>query len=246
VLPSLRLFYPGIDDALIRIRESAHAQFVRAERATEGRVPEYLRLEGREWRLSLDALAGLDEDYRLHVLARVIEKIGIRDVTGVHYRAMLAGSSVDVPGWHVRPEHDGLVFMPRSAARSAAPRPLHVPGTTFIADWTFRAAPVRNAAAHDLLQNRPHEVALLAADGPFTVRFAQPGDRMRPFGMRGHKKLSDLFIDRKIPRRKRSRIPVIEANGEILWVAGIATSELARIQPGSARVVRIVAGRSHD
>ena len=41
------------------------------------------------------------------------------------------------------------------------------------------------------------------------VRGRRPGDRLQPAGMRGHKKLQDYYVDRKVPRRERDAAPVI-------------------------------------
>jgi len=49
------------------------------------------------------------------------------------------------------------------------------------------------------------------------VRGRRPGDRIRPPGMRGHKKLQDYYVDRKVPRRERDAAPVIAAGAEVLW-----------------------------
>lgn len=55
----------------------------------------------------------------------------------------------------------------------------------------------------------------------------QPGDRMKPAGMHGHSKsLQDLFTDRKVPREQRHQLPVVESGGDIVWVPGVATSEV--------------------
>ena len=46
------------------------------------------------------------------------------------------------------------------------------------------------------------------------VRGRRPGDRMRPIGLGGTKKLQDLLVDRKVPRGERDRIPVVvDASG---------------------------------
>lgn len=55
------------------------------------------------------------------------------------------------------------------------------------------------------------------------VRSALPGDRIRATHA-GSKKVSDLLIDARIPRAKRRGWPVVEANGRILWVPGVARS----------------------
>lgn len=49
------------------------------------------------------------------------------------------------------------------------------------------------------------------------LRGRRPGDRIRPYGMRGHKKLHDYYIDRKTPRRERDAAPIIACGGDVLW-----------------------------
>jgi len=43
------------------------------------------------------------------------------------------------------------------------------------------------------------------------------------------KKLSDYMIDAKIPREKRDDICVLAAGSDILWVEGMAVSELCKV-----------------
>lgn len=64
-------------------------------------------------------------------------------------------------------------------------------------------------------------VSLAKVDGrELTIRSAEPGDRMNPYGMDGSKKLQDIFTDLKIPRAQRADWPVVECSGEIVWVPG--------------------------
>jgi tRNA(Ile)-lysidine synthase len=48
---------------------------------------------------------------------------------------------------------------------------------------------------------------------------------MRPAGLGGSKSLQDLFTDRKVPRALRHTLPVVESDGSIVWVAGVAVDE---------------------
>ena len=48
------------------------------------------------------------------------------------------------------------------------------------------------------------------------LRTRQPGDRIRSSG--GTRKLSDVLIDRKIPRETRDQIPIVAQNSEVLWI----------------------------
>ena len=53
--------------------------------------------------------------------------------------------------------------------------------------------------------------------GPAVVRTRRPGDRIQPAGMSGRKKLKDFFIDHKVPRAWRDRLPLLLAGGRIAW-----------------------------
>ena len=73
--------------------------------------------------------------------------------------------------------------------------------------------------------------------GPLaTVRAWREGDRMRPQGLGGTKTLQDLFTDRKVPRALRQNLPVVEASGEVVWVAGVAADERFTAPPGPTAV----------
>lgn len=67
---------------------------------------------------------------------------------------------------------------------------------------------------------------------PLWVRNRRPGDRFRPLGLGGHKKLKDFFIAEGVPRPWRDRLPLVAAgpSGEdrIVWVAGHRIDDSAR------------------
>ncbi|WP_058300499.1 tRNA lysidine(34) synthetase TilS [Gorillibacterium timonense] len=57
---------------------------------------------------------------------------------------------------------------------------------------------------------------------PLTVRSRREGDRMNVMGLKGVKKVKDIFIDEKIPASKREIWPIVaDGNGRILWLPGI-------------------------
>jgi tRNA(Ile)-lysidine synthase len=61
------------------------------------------------------------------------------------------------------------------------------------------------------------------------IRGRQPGDRIRPVGRGGSRKVQDLFVDLKVPRAHRHRVAVIENASGIVWIPGYALDQ--RVTP---------------
>jgi len=59
-------------------------------------------------------------------------------------------------------------------------------------------------------------------DLPLHIRTRRDGDRMSWKGLNGRKKIKDIFIDEKIPKRKRDTWPIVSTDrGEVLWLIGL-------------------------
>ena len=77
------------------------------------------------------------------------------------------------------------------------------------------------------------------------VRGRQPGDRINPLGMERHStKISDLFVNLKVPQRLRANWPLVCAGPEILWVPGLRQSNHARVTDQTRRVIRLALTKS--
>ncbi|GAA3969292.1 tRNA lysidine(34) synthetase TilS [Mucilaginibacter dorajii] len=72
---------------------------------------------------------------------------------------------------------------------------------------------------------------------PLTVRAWQEGDYFCPLGMKGHKKLSDYFINQKIALHHKEEIPLlVNGNGDIIWVAGYRADERYKVNNNTKKV----------
>jgi tRNA(Ile)-lysidine synthase len=87
------------------------------------------------------------------------------------------------------------------------------------------------------------DVSVSGVEPPLTVRAWREGDRMRPSGLGGTKTLQDLFTDRKVPRALRHTLPVVVAQEEIVWVAGVAVDERFAAGEDDPDVVALSAAR---
>lgn len=71
------------------------------------------------------------------------------------------------------------------------------------------------------------------------LRFRREGDRFTPIGMTGSKKLKDLFIDLKIPKEERDKIPLICFGNEISWVVGYQISNKFKVSDETKNILEI-------
>lgn len=72
---------------------------------------------------------------------------------------------------------------------------------------------------------------------PLKLRGWQEGDYFYPLGMKGRKKLSDFFINQKVPLHQKNKIPVlVNGNGEIMWLAGYRPDERYKVNDNTKKV----------
>lgn len=70
------------------------------------------------------------------------------------------------------------------------------------------------------------------------IRSWKDGDKFVPLGLRKAKKLSDFFIDEKLPLHKKEQIPIFETKGEIFWVGGLRISEKFKVTKNTKRILK--------
>lgn len=152
-------------------------------------------------------------------------------------------------GLRVRRSYESLSFLSRAPETVRFSYSLAEPGTLFIPEIgkTLSVAYRKDGGS---MRASPWHASLDAEKVrfPLTVRSPRPGDRFIPLGMKGHKKLKDLFVDLKVPDETRRTTPVLTQGEKILWVAGFRLDERVKITP-STRVVleceiRQAAGKS--
>ena len=80
---------------------------------------------------------------------------------------------------------------------------------------------------------------------PLTVRPVQTGDRFCPFGMEGHRLVSDFLTDQKLSLlEKRRQLVVTDAKGDILWLVGLRTDNRYRVTKTTSSILRITLAKS--
>jgi tRNA(Ile)-lysidine synthase len=103
-------------------------------------------------------------------------------------------------------------------------------------------------AAREILPPLPPPVDLMGVffdsaffAGKLTMRNFRPGDRFQPLGMRGHKKVKEFFIEKKIPLAVRASLPLLVLGDEVIWIPGYGRSEVGKVTPDTKVILNLQA-----
>jgi tRNA(Ile)-lysidine synthase len=183
----------------------------------------------------------------------IAEKRGhLRGLDFIHIEALLRLIEERLPqgrltipgGWELVREYEKLRLEKRARPTRVCYNYPFDPGTTLrIAEAGYElysekiSSPPWRLPAN--LMEAVFDAARLA--GSLTVRNFRRGDRFQPLGMGGHKKVKELFIEKKVPLSVRSRLPILVMDTEILWIPGYLRSEVARISDDTKDVLHVKA-----
>ena len=259
LLPLLSAYNPEVERHLAQLAEIAREEDAFLAREAERAAQALFTLEedemGTTVRLDGKALMGLSRALARRVIrlahgvvAEGETAIDFEHVERILERADECRGTIVVGrfgGVEVRNEYGRLHFVSAGTA-PAAPveeRALAVPGETSHARFALRFqarivdGPLERVSAH--LPPGPNR-ALLDWEKiapPLTVRSRKAGDRIRPLGLDGSKKVKEILIDAKVPRDARDRVPVVADAEGVVWVVGYALSERARADATSRKIL---------
>lgn len=112
--------------------------------------------------------------------------------------------------------------------------PVRVPGETLVHEAGLRLCwEVLDAHQEAAQGGRQDQIAmdLERIREPMVLRSPAPGDRLRPEGLGGSRKVQDLLVDAHVPRRQRWRVPILADADGVIWVVGHRLDE--RVSPGA-------------
>ncbi|HWI65462.1 MAG TPA: tRNA lysidine(34) synthetase TilS [Symbiobacteriaceae bacterium] len=177
-------------------------------------------------RLAARAVAGPGYDLGLDPVTQVLE--AARRPEGSHKLSLPGGLEVLV-------EYGNCRFEPVEAAvLSAEEWPVAASGVTYVPDMGLELTARSFGVPHGPLEAAFDPTRL---PGPLTLRCRRPGDRIWPTGMTGSKKVQDLLVDAKVPRRLRDSVPILASGDEVLWVIGYRLDRRYLAFPGTERVL---------
>jgi tRNA(Ile)-lysidine synthase len=191
-----------------------------------------------------------------------IMKVPLKEITYEHYIKILEeiitvgrGRYFQLPGklylWY---EH-GILHFKEEVLPEPKPfiteTPIQMPGTTLIPPLGKIVSEILDVQDFSLKEYRKTKTKyeevfdLQSIMMPLMVRLRKKGDTILPLGIRGHKKLKDLFIDKKIPVKERNTIPIITMNGQPIWVVGIGIDNRVKVNPDTKKILKLTFQKSH-
>ena len=257
LLPLLREYQPQIVELLGQTAEIMRAD----EKYLEERAEEWVkqvavtRANGQV-RIPLSSFSKLPEALRNRVIRCVLKTTGgsLRRVSMRHIEAInsVAGGMkpqalVNLPHRVIaRRVYDTLVFTASEKTGSDFCYFLDCPATFYLdaLGSTVSLMEIENTALPDMVMSP--WTAFLNADlitYPLMIRNFRPGDRFVPFGMSGHKKLKDFFIDLKISSEARAQIPILVQRNTPIWVCGLRIDDRFKVTPDAKKVLRVTFNR---
>ena len=239
LLPRLDMREGG-GSLLARVAARARSASARLER----KVSEHLDVEEREDGLAVDraALERLPPELLPFALAWLHRRAGAPYPAGGAARTELlrqlgqGRAACDCGGgWRWETSGELLVLRrpaPEEERVADFSYTLGIPGEVEIPEIAVRVGLSRRPVEPWMLSGSPCCAALalpLAEGDRVTVRNRRPGDRIHPLGASGSRKLKELLIDRRVPRRERDRLPLICVGDRIAWVPGVTIDQRFRI-----------------
>jgi tRNA(Ile)-lysidine synthase len=247
LLPQLEARYnprlrEGIWRLMARLREDEG--FLGAE--TEAAFARLVRRPAPDL-LALDtaALLGLPGAVQSRLLQRLVAALGGGELLASQRRSLLSlaqarksGGLLSLPGCTVARAGGELHFFPPLPPAPSWQGLLPGPGGVETPPgwrWEVRVLP----SADRLTTLPPEMVHLDAGQGvfPLEVRPPRPGDRCRPAGAPGVRKLQDVLTDLQVPRWLRPHLPLVLCQGRVVWLAGLGAAHPGR--PSGGAVVEI-------
>ncbi len=184
------------------------------------------------------------------VLKRAAEGAGLK-LEKKHLDALLAAGDGQEPKEIVLPRR-WRAWVYRGTLRigppPTVPSPVLLPaeGTAELPEFGLRLRLVREAGVPPVRPTNPWmaQLDMGALRPPLVVRAARPGERFRPLGLSGRKKVADLLAEAGVPPWARKTWPLLcDAQG-VVWVVGIRLSDDHKVTPRTVEVLRVEAERT--
>jgi tRNA(Ile)-lysidine synthase len=264
LIPILKGYNPGIENIILRMARVMEAETKMVEDLlTEKWRSIVLEDDGRVKKIDRVAFEQLPLALKRSFIRRLIKKLrpDIRDIGFVHVEhavEFLSGSlstnkvqllaglemlNLNSELVIVRDEGQKLFFPEYPQIQIQKPLEITIPSCIELENgWTIKidVQDITGINRADLFASLDEYKAALdmnTLEGKIHLRKIQPGDRISPLGMGGSLKVSDLFINNKIPQPARMNWPLIVDDRKVIWVVGLRIADDCRIRSSTKEII---------
>jgi len=181
----------------------------------------------------------------------------VREVNAL-FDSPKVGKTLNIPrNIKVTCGYDSVVFQqtiknPRENIREkeSFPTPILIPGFTELTEGQIRVETqiLEGKGEREYSSLNPNMQAFLDLEKTgfiIKARFFRSGDRFRPLGVLGNKKLKSFFIDSKVPKHMRHKIPILTNDkDDIIWVYGQRIAHFCRVTNKTRKILFVQGNRA--
>jgi tRNA(Ile)-lysidine synthase len=230
------------NDYLEKEAEAAYQKVLQRERDTLSfKFSEYQSLhQAIQWRV-LKKILG-----RVYDWGMAVEEGEWSDVHKIHRKLDQSSPSflLELPhGAWVEKRYD-VVLLGKGKVKPSLPFEIELisPGCTFIEEIGKEV--VIEEADRDKFKDYkgPPNTALMDYESlqfPLKIRNFRPGDRFYPLGVKGTQKLKNFFIDHKVPKFERPKVPLLISGEMIAWIVGHRIDERVKVTEKTKKVLKV-------
>lgn len=236
VIPLLYKLNPSLLSTYARTQD----RLLLSERVVQQRVEQVGKIleNDKEHLINLD---WINDESDLIVLNELLKKYGFNYemVKQIWEARMLPGKSFLSGEWELTVDRNQLILVARSVKWVDKAFLLEGEGIYHIDELKIEI--IFQHAEEVSIVNDPM-VALLNKDlmkFPLVIRSWEMGDKFKPLGMKGMKKISDFLIDLKVPMPEKKKVKVMLSDNEIVWVIGYRIAEGFKLKKGTRTVARV-------
>jgi tRNA(Ile)-lysidine synthase len=202
--------------------------------------------------LFLSPLEAMDKVILRRVLRRVIDVTkGLRRINFIHVEDIIdliktgkTGDRLYLPkGIRVIKDYSTLIFTTEPPVKLDTYM-LEVPGEINLkeAGVLIKASILESHKSEIKDLRLSADLAVFDAERlifPLVVRSRKEGNFFYPFGFGKRKKLQDFFVDEKVPRDERDRIPLVLSGEDIIWIAGYRQDDRFKVTDETKKILKL-------
>jgi tRNA(Ile)-lysidine synthase len=215
--------------------------------------------EAGKLELDLEPIKQLHPAMQNRVIRLAIKEVSgeLKGIEYVHVEQIISlindgrtGASIDIPSGlrAVRSYETLSITTQQRAVNPQFEKKLAIPGQTFIEEINVTVnseiinVPLNKTCKQYETENKENNSKYFdyeKINKDITIRNRLEGDLFKPIYSNGTKKLKKYFIDCKIPRDMRDKMPLIATGKEIIWIVGNKTSDNYKVTDNTKIMLKL-------